>query len=209
VKTNKSVFRTGHLISATFILAIVGAALAAIGMGTIYFHAVPVLIKAGYSAHLAGLVFGGTWLLSAVGSVALGVLADKIGAKPTLAAALLAGSLGTALLVGAGGTGSGVACVWAFVFLWGTTANAYGQLVPVVFAERLGVEHLGTLMGLELASAGIAGAAAPVVTGLLYDRSGDYRLGILLSAFATFLAACMVLLIAGRRQTVPTDEEAT
>jgi MFS family permease len=201
-KAKKHAFKMEHLASATFILAIVGAAFAAIGMGAIYFHAVPVLIKAGYTAHLAGLLFGGTWLLSAVGSIALGALADRVGAKPALAAALLAGSLGTALLMGAGETGSGVACVWAFIFLWGATANAYGQLIPVVFAERLGLESLGTLMGLELASAGIAGAAAPVVTGLLYDRSGDYRLGILLSAFATFLAACVVLLIAGRRQTV-------
>jgi MFS family permease len=201
-KSGKHPFKMDQLTSPTFILAIVGAALAAIGMGAIYFHAVPVLIKAGYSAHLAGLLFGGTWLLSAVGSVALGALADRIGAKATLAAALLVGSLGTALLVGAGSAGYGVAYAWAFVFLWGTTANAYGQLVPVVFAERLGVERLGTLMGLELASAGVAGAAAPVLTGLLYDQSGDYRLGILLSALATFLAACVVLLITGRRQVV-------
>jgi len=187
--------RRDLLLSATFIIATASSALFAIAMSGIYFHVVSVLIKAGYSAYLAGLVFGATWLLSALGSLMLGVIAERLGAKTTLAGALFSCALGTLFLVGAGGARIGVACVVAFIVLWGTSANSVAQFVPVIFVERFGSQHLGTLIGVQFAIMGVAGASAPVVTGLLYDKFADYRPAIYLSTSTAFLAFVLVLLI--------------
>jgi MFS family permease len=183
------------LLSATFILMVASAALVAIGMFGIYFHVVPLLVNAGYSAPLAGLAFGGTWLLSGLGSLVLGIVADRLGAKPILAGALLCCVLGTLFLHGAAERGVGVPCVVAFVLLWGASANSFCQLVPVILAERFGSQSLGTLIGVQAAIAGIAGATAPVITGLLYDKFGGYRLAIDFSASATFIGFVFLLLV--------------
>jgi MFS family permease len=164
-------------------------------MSGIYYHVVSVLLKAGYSAYLAGLVFGASWLLSALGSLVLGVVADRLGAKPILAEGMLACGLGTLLLLGAGETSVGGVCVGTFAILWETSANSASQFLPVILAARFGSQNLGALIGVQSAIAWIAGAGAPIVTGLLYDRSGNYRLAIYLSASATFVAFVLVLLI--------------
>jgi MFS family permease len=199
-KSNTRAVERHVLFSSTVFFSIASCAMFSVGMSGIYYHVVSVLVKAGYSGHLAGLVFGATWLLSAFGSLVLGVIADRLGAKKILAAALLAGAVGTLSLLGAEDRVLGTACVVAFVVLWGTTANGAFQMVPVILAERFGSQHLGTLIGVQSAIAGIAGAAAPVITGLLYDRSGDYHLAIYLSASATFIAFVLASLIKSPKQ---------
>jgi MFS family permease len=188
------------LVSPVFLLATASGVLFSVGMAGIYFHVVPLLIKAGYSAYWAGLAFGGTWLLSGAGSLVLGVTADHFGAKQVLAAALLSGALGTLFLLAAGTGATGVASILVFVLLWGASANSFGQLAPVILAERFGSTHLGTLIGVQFAISGSAAAAAPVATGLLYDRFGDYRAAILLSASASLMSVVLILLLNGRQR---------
>jgi MFS family permease len=187
------------LLSAVFILAVLSGTCFSIGMLGISFHVVAVLVKAGYSARAAGLAFGVTWLLSGLGSLALGASADRFGASLILALALLSSAAGTLFLLGAAETAIGVVCVVAFVLLWGASANAYSQLIPVIFAERFGSRHLGTLIGVEFAIAGVAGATAPVLTGLLYDSFGDYHLALSVSAAATFSGFLLICVIHSRR----------
>jgi nitrate/nitrite transporter NarK len=59
---------------------------------------------------------------------------------------------------------------------------------------------LGTLLGVQSAIAGIAGAAAPIATGLLYDRFRDYHAAIYASAAVTFVAFLLVLTLQGKRR---------
>jgi MFS family permease len=189
-----------------FTLAVAGSVLFAIGMGTIYYHVVAVLIRAGYSSYSAGLVFGITWILSAIGSVGFGLAADRLGARTVLAATLLLCALGTFALVGASAPTIGSACVIAFVILWGSSANGVFQFTPVIFAERFGSQDLGALVGVQSAITGIVGAAAPIITGVLYDRFNDYRLAICLSAAATTAAfACIMKLSAAKESAATSD----
>jgi MFS family permease len=183
----------GHdLLSPAFLITLASWVLFSFGMQGIYFHVVPLLAAAGYSASLAGTAYGGTWLLSAVGSLALGVIADRFGARRTLAGALLCCCLGTLVLLGASQSTLGIVSVAAFVLLWGGSVNCFGQLAPVLFAQRGAASHLGALISVPFAAAGVSGAVAPVITGLIHDRSGSYHWAIGLSAVAILLAFLLV-----------------
>jgi len=185
----------GYMLSPIFILATAGGVLFSVGMQGIYFHVVPLLVKAGYSPHLAGVAFGAAWLLSGLGSLVLGFVADKFDAKRVLAGSLLCCALGTLCLLGVSEMHVGVVCVGTFVLFWGTSTNSFGQLAPVILAERFGSKNLGTLIGIQFAIAGIAGAVAPIFTGLLYDKVGDYHLAIDFSALAIFTGFVLILTI--------------
>jgi MFS family permease len=192
-------FDRALLFSPVVLASIGSSALFTFGIYGIQFHVVPVLERAGLSSYLAGWVFGATWLLSSVGSVAIGVSADRLGAKRILAASLLCGAIGTLFLLGVGKSVVGVGCVVAFVLLWGIPANGAFQLIPVIFAERFGSKALGVLIGAQSAIAGIAGAGAPVITGLLYDKTLNYGLAICLSASITMVASLLALSISACR----------
>jgi len=82
---------------------------------------------------------------------------------------------------------------------WGASANAFSQLAPVIFVERCGPKNLGTLLGGYCTIVGIVSAPTPVVTGLLYDKFGDCRLGVGFSASATFIGFVLILLIGAKK----------
>jgi MFS family permease len=184
-----------EMLSAVFLVATSGGALFALGMNGIYYHVVSVLLTSGYSMRTAGFVFGVSWVLSALGSLLLGWAADKAGVKRVLAGALLLCAFGTLCLLGAADVNAGIAYVVIFVVCWGGAANSAFQLIPVIFAEQFGTGNLGALIGVQSAIAGIIGAAAPITTGLLYDRFGDYRVAIAVSASVLAVAFFVVLLI--------------
>jgi MFS family permease len=184
-----------ELRSALFLLSTAGGVLFSLGMQGIYFQVVPLLIGAGYSPHVAGSAFGATWLLSGLGSLVLGLTADRFDTRWVLASSLLSCAFGTIFLLGVDGTGRGDFCVLVFVLLWGTSTNAFGQLAPVIVAERFGSGALGRLIGLQFTLAGMAGVGAPIITGWLVDQSGGSRLAIELSALAVFMGFVMIGLI--------------
>jgi len=193
-RTTPDIGRSGRasLLSPAFMVATGTGALFNVGMASIYYHIVSVLVAAGYSTYTSGMVLGTTWILSALGSLVLGGVADRRGAESVLTGALLCCALGTAVLRGASDSYLGTASVLGFVLLWGSTANSVSQFLPVIFAERFGPNHLGMLLGVQSGIAGIASAAAPVATGWLYDRSNSYHGAIYFSACATLLAAVLM-----------------
>ena len=189
------------LISRVFVVTTASSTLFAIGMMAIYYHVVSVITHTGFETQVAGTVFGMSWIASAAGSLLSGAVADRLGAKSTLATAQLVCALGTLCLLGVTRSGIGLAYLAGFVVLWGASANAVNQLVPVIFAERLGAENLGTLVGVQTSTMGLISAGIPIMTGAVYDRFNDYRLAICLSAAATFLAFLVALLIDRQKST--------
>jgi MFS family permease len=181
--------------SPIYLVTALGCMFAFVGLGCVQFHVISILLKAGYTSNSAALAFGGTWLLCALGAYALGIVGDRFGAVKSLSVALGAGALGTLSLLYVADSRVGVAFVAIFVMLWGASSNCVSQLTPVILLERFGSEHLGTLVGIEFGVSGLVGAAAPLATGVLYDKFGDYRLAIYLSATATAIASILIWLI--------------
>lgn len=186
------VFR--QLLSPAFLLAALSGLLFTVGMLGIYYDVVDLLVKAGYSAHISALAFGSTWLLSGAGSLLFGFFADTFVPNRVLALVVLANACGTLLLIGTPHPRIGAVCLVGFILLWGTSANGFTQLIPAVLVERFGANHLGTVIGAQFAIAG-AGSLAPMLTGLLVDRSGNYRMAIAVSAAAMLLSAVLAFFI--------------
>ena len=180
-----------QLLSRAFLIAALSGLLLSVGMLGIYYDVVDLLVKAGYSPRIAALAFGSTWLLSGAGSLVFGFLADKFGPARVLVTVILANACGTLFLFGTPGPRYGAICLVAFILLWGSSANGFTQLIPAVLVERFGPSRLGTMVGAQFALAGVAGSLAPMLTGWLVERSGNYRVAIAVSASVTLLSAVL------------------
>lgn len=185
----------GQLLNGGFLIAALCGMLFTIGLLGIYYDVVDLLGRAGYSPHIAALAFGGTWLVSGAGSLVIGLLADRFAPGRVLASVILISAAGILLLYGAPAPRFGAVCLVGFILLWGACGNVFSQLIPAVLVERFGSRHLGTLLGAQLAASGVAGSLAPMLTGLLVDRSGSYDVAIAVSASATVLSAALALVI--------------
>jgi nitrate/nitrite transporter NarK len=86
-----------------------------------------------------------------------------------------------------------------FIVLWGATANAINQFLPLLIVERFGSVHLGVLIGVQGALMGLVGSFAPIVTGSLYDRYSSYAAAIGASVIATFIAVALIFCIRKQR----------
>jgi MFS family permease len=184
-----------QLLNAGFLVAALCGMLFTIGLLAIYYDVVDLLGRAGYSPHIAALAFGGTWLVSGAGSLVIGHLADRFAPARVLAAVILISAVGILFLYGAPAPRYGAVCLVAFILLWGASGNVFSQLIPAVLVERFGSRHLGTILGAQFAASGVAGSLAPMLTGLLVDRSGSYDLAIAVSVSATVLSAALALAI--------------
>jgi len=192
-ESGSQVFR--QLLNAGFLVAALCGMLFTIGLLGIYYDVVDLLGRAGYSPHIAVLAFGGTWLVSGAGSLVIGLLADRFAPARVLAAVILISAAGILFLYGAPAPRYGAVCLVAFILLWGASGNVFSQLIPAVLVERFGSRHLGTILGAQFAASGVAGSLAPMLTGLLVDRSGSYDLAIAVSVSATVLSAALALAI--------------
>jgi predicted MFS family arabinose efflux permease len=187
------------LVDPAFLLMSAASALAAFGMSAVFFHAVPILTKAGFTAKTAGSILGASWLVSGIGSLGLGVVTNRFGVARILEISLLCSAVGTLALLMSGSALLGIVAAAMFVILWGTTANAVNQFLPILIVERFGPVHLGLLVGVQGALMGIVGSFAPIVTGALYDRYSNYAVAIVASVVATFVAVALVMCLRGRR----------
>ncbi len=181
------------MLSPYFSLAVFVSALAAFGMSSVFFHIVPILTKTGLTEQQASQVFGATWLVSGIGSLCIGAVAHRIGASTALAGAMFLGAAGTVFLLLIGTGPLSALAIGLFILLWGATANAVNQFMPILFAERFGAAHLGLLLGVQSALMGIVGSIAPVATGMLYDRYEGYTIPVLTSIGVTFTAFIFAL----------------
>ncbi len=199
------------ILAPYFVLVTAASAFAAFGMSGINFHVVPILVKAGLSNQLASSAFGSSWVVSGIGSLAAGVVATRIGTRAVLAASLLFGALGTFALMFVGSVHFGVIAIILFVVLWGITANAINQFLPLLLVERFGPEHLAVLFGVQSALMGLVGSFAPMATGALYDIYADYRAPILISTLASLIALLLIPGLVGflrfRRSPQPANSQ--
>ena len=146
----------------------------------IIFHAVSLLGARGLSLAEAGVALSLLGVANAVGTLAVGAVADRVSTRALLA--VMSGLLGaSALLLLAS---SALAAYAAFVLL-GLGGGCYGVASGIVWARTYGVAQIGRLQGTSFA-AQIAAAAA-----------GPLPLAISLAAFASYTPALIVLAVLG------------
>ena len=160
-------------------------------------HFVAYLIGVGYTPGGSAEVLGVFFIFVTVGTLAIGPLVDRIGARNSLAGLFIVWVAGMILMLAAA-HGTALA---GFVVIFGIALGAVGVLAPLVIVESLGVRRLGSIMGITGIFATIGFAAGPILTGRIYDVTGSYSFAIL--SFIAISVVCAIAIMA----CLPLDEE--
>jgi MFS family permease len=150
-------------------------------------HLVAFLGDLGYSSLEAAGSFSLTLALGIAGKLLAGAFADRIGPRPAVLANFTIIAFASALLLLP--TVRGV--MPTFLVLHGFATAAEDVVIPLIIAQRFGIEHLGRVYGALLLALVPGGAVGPIVAGKVFDATGSYR-----EVFAAFIVANGLAVIA-------------
>ena len=149
---------------------------------------VPIMRSAGLSLTTAAAIAGLRGVSQLLGRVPLGLVLRRMTARHALAAAHLGAAISALLLLGSGALPVAI----CFGLFSGTSMGAGSPLQGIYTAELVETEHLGMLLGVQQAFYGVAGAAGPIVAGILLTTTGSWLAAMILTAVA-FAAAFLTL----------------
>jgi MFS family permease len=166
-------------------------------------HVVPYLTGAGYAPARAALVLSAVLGLATLGKLAMGYVADRIGARMALTLNLALIACASAILPSASADGM----LSAFIVLYGLSCGAPLVLLPMLLAEVSGLRRLGSLLGLTGISTVLGGAIGPMLAGRLFDATGSYNGAFYLFAVVLVVGAGAALgcksAVGKSRQPIP------
>jgi MFS family permease len=182
--TAANAFRTPQFIT----LALAHFACCACHSGPI-FHMVTYAVVCGIAPMTAVTVYGVAGLSGLGGRLALGALADRIGAKPVLVAGLFVQAMAAATYLAVGQLGEFYALSVVFGLAYGGVMPLYAILVREYFGEKI----MGTVFGAITMVASLGMALGPWAGGLVFDTFNSY-LWLYVGSFSIGLAAVAVAL---------------
>ncbi|MBZ0278400.1 MAG: MFS transporter [Anaerolineae bacterium] len=152
-------------------------------------HFIPLLIDMGIDSSSAALASGSIGLLQVAGRVIFAPLDTRLPGRIVVAGVFTLQAVAiSVLLVGH----SAVWTVGLFIILFGTAFGATTLARPSLLADLFGTTHYGRISSIMTIFLTLAGTAAPVGAGLLYDHFGSYE-PVLLLALALAVAASAVM----------------
>jgi len=148
---------------------------------TVIVHIVPHAMDQGIKPAIAASVLSTIGAVSMVGRFVMGAINDKIGGKRSLITCFIIMISGLILLQFAGS-------LWTFFLFAVVYGFAHGGLFTVMsptIAEFFGMGSHGQLFGAVLFIGTIGATLGPIVTGYVFDISGEYRVAFMaLTVFA-------------------------
>ena len=158
-------------------------------------HQAPYLIERGIDATIAATIVSAFSLMSAIATVACGLLPRTLPIRYPLAATGAVLTLGVLLMLGVRSAAQGYLAAAVFGF----SIGAILTLLPVAWADYFGRTHYGAIRGIALSAQVTAQAAGPLLSGGLRDLTGDYRLS--LQCFAALALCSIGAALAARQPT--------
>ncbi len=134
------------------------------------FHRVTNAIDHGVPAMAAATVFGVAGLASLSGRIICGLVADRVGAKPTVLAGLAVQAAAVSLYLVVRELGGFYALAMMFGLAYGGVMPLYAILVREYFGARI----VGTVLGAVAFVSTLGMALGPWAGGWLYDSFGSY-----------------------------------
>jgi len=162
-----------------FWLLVLSTNLAGLGFFGINLHLFSYITDRGVSAAVAASVITYLYTLHTVAKPLWGLIAERVHVRYCIASCYAGGALGVLLLLG-----GSMPWVLAFATVYGLTRGAQSFVTSLAWADYFGREAQGAIRGVASPFRHLSAAAGPIVGGVLYDVTGDYRL-----AFASFAAA--------------------
>ncbi len=156
-------------------------------------HQAPYLIERGIDPTIAATIVSTFSVMSAVATVACGLLPRRVPIRYPLAATGAILALGVVLMLDIHTAGQGYLAASVFGFGLGALLT----LLPVAWADYFGRANFGAIRGIALSAQVLAQAAGPLLSGALRDMTGDYQLA--LQSFAALAALSVVAALAARQ----------
>jgi sugar phosphate permease len=154
-------------------------------------HQAPHLIDRGLSMAIAATAVSSFSFMAAIGSVIFGQLELIFGSRRTLAISAILMALGTGSMLL-------IFDAWTAYFSAITFGIGIGGLLtilPVAWADSFGRDNLGSIRGISLPMQAVAQAAGPLMSGALFDITGDYDTSLILFSSFGFGAAILALFV--------------
>ncbi len=80
-----------------------------------------------------------------------------------------------------------------YAVLMGVGYGGFIVLSPTVTAEIFGLVGLGTILGAMYTAAGFGGLLGPTIAGYLIDKTGNYKMAIIVAMMLAFLALLLLI----------------
>jgi MFS family permease len=152
-----------------------------IGVSGLMVHLIPLLQDLDYSATEAAGVVGLIFLLSGIGRVGAGTLADMIGYRKIILFLIFSEIISLLLLVRV--EPSQPWLLGAFSLLFGIGFGGTIPLRPFLIMRMFGSRSFGAIQGMVQGGAIGAGVLGPVLYGWVFDHTNSYDLAIYASIF--------------------------
>ena len=159
----------------------------AMGMFAIMVQTVAYLVEQGFSPIVAATAFGFSSMLSVVGVVSTGAIADRIGPRNIVSLTFVGSIAGVLFLL---------LMTWypvqgllaAFVLSFGVCQGARGPIISSMSTRLFAGSRVASIYGLIYASNAVGAGLGSLMAGLLHDLTDSYRPSFVFSVCALFIA---------------------
>ena len=160
------------LRSSDFWLILAGSTLVIGAINAVIQHFILFMKDLGYSTTSASHFLSALLAASLGGRIVVGYLADRYQKKNTMAVFYILVGVSIPLML----LGRHPAAAWAFAIAFGFALGADYMLIPLVTAERFGINSLAKLLALIIMGYSVGQWLAPWVVGRLFDTYHSYRI---------------------------------
>ena len=123
-----------------------------------------------FSQDQAAQIMSLVLLMSLIGRVVMGWLADLISRKYVMILIYLMVASAIALLIMPNFAGK----IYVFAVIYGIGLGGDYMIIPLMAGDLFGIRMLGRIMGIILVADGISESLLPMLVGALYDGTGNY-----------------------------------
>jgi len=162
-------------------------------------HQVAFAIDHGFPALFVAGIFGLTGLLSTVGRIVFGFVADWIGRATSATISYGCTAVGTLCLLSLD-VWPQAAGLYAYAIFFGLGFGARGPIITAMASQLFPGRRFGAIYGALSVGNGIGGGIAPWFGGVVHDVTGSYRAAFLIAvSFCAVGSACFWLARPRRR----------
>jgi MFS family permease len=164
--------------------------LTSIGSFLVSLHQLAFAVDRGFDPLYAAFVLGLGSLLALPGVILTGTISDYIGREGAAILAYVISIIGVAaaLLID---NADQHFLFWVHACFFGITWGARGPAVTAKTADLFGGPKLGTILGMITIGSGLGAGLGAWGAGFLFDLTGSYQLGFMLSIAAYTTGACV------------------
>ena len=169
-------------------LVAVGGFCAWFTMASYNLHLMPYLLDRGFPAEIAVGALAGMGFISMPATVLIGLLADRIGVRPTYLLAFVLATLGATFILW-------LAAPWmiaAYAVCYGIAFGSFVTLQQSIWADYFGRGSLGAIRGVTLPVQLMGNAFGPFLAAVAYDLTGSYDLPFTAFILALLLGAVTI-----------------